>query len=508
MTQVTHSSAQDTRNSSPRRCRRHGRRRRLWAGVCALALALPAAGQSELPDIGNPVDRVLSPQDEAAIGRDMMVRARTRLDLNDDPEIAAYIDRLGRRLTAPIGDGPVGGFTFFVVRDPRINAFAAPGGYIGINTGLLLRAENEAQLAGVMAHEIAHVTQRHIARRFAKTSRDQYKTIAAIVAGLLLGGQAGQAAIAAGVASDVQRQINYTRANEYEADRIGLGLLVEAGYQPRGMSEFFDILLAESGVSADAVPEYLRTHPLETNRIAEAAARAEQMGDTSGLRADSLDFHLIRARLQVLDAPDASALYGRWRDEAPPTGEYAGPARRYGLALLEQRLGRTDAARERLRALHEAAPDNAYYGLALARVLAESGRVDAALSIWRDLQSLYPQRYPVTVEGARLLRQADRPGEAMELLTEYIRANPVPAPEAWRELAAAAEAAGRMLRSHESLGEYYARTDRFDRAIQQFEIALGEAAAGSTEALRLQARLDQVREEKRALMERNPLSGG
>jgi len=127
-----------------------------------------------------------------------------------------------------------------------------------------------------MAHEVAHVTQRHIARQFAATSKNQYKTIAAIVAGLLLGGQAGQAAIAAGIASEAQRQINYTRANEYEADRIGLRLLADAGYQPSGMSEFFDILLSESGVSADAVPEYLRTHPLESNRIAETAARAEQ----------------------------------------------------------------------------------------------------------------------------------------------------------------------------------------------------------------------------------------
>lgn len=469
---------------------------------------MPAMAQSELPDIGNPVDQVLSPQDEAAIGRDLMAQARTRLDLNDDPEIAGYIDRLGDRLTAQVEGGPVGGFTFFVVRDRRINAFAAPGGYIGINSGLWLRAETEAQLAGVMAHEIAHVTQRHIARRYAKTSRDQYKTIAAVIAGLLLGGQAGQAAIAAGVASDVQRQINYTRANEYEADRIGLRLLVEAGYQPRGMSEFFDILLAESGVSADAVPEYLRTHPLETNRIAEAAARADQMGDTSGLRGDSLEFHLMRARLEVLDARDTNALHSRWSGEPLPGPEFARAARQYGLALLEQRMGRNEAATAQLRSLHEAAPDNVHYGLGLARALAETGRVDAALGVWRDLAALYPGRYAVAVEGARLLRRAGRAGEAVKLLTEYIRGNPVPTAEAWRELGAAAEAAGDMVRSHESLGEFYARTDRFDRAIQQFEIALNEAAAGSSTALRLRARLDQVRKEKRALLERNPLSGG
>ena len=481
---------------------------RVVALVGAVAAGVPAAAQTELPDIGNPVDQVLSPQQEAAIGRDMMAQARNRLPLNEDPEIAGYIDRLGGRLTAPLQQGPVGGFTFFVVRDRRINAFAAPGGYIGINTGLILRAENEAQLAGVMAHEVAHVTQRHIARQFAATSKNQYKTIAAIVAGLLLGGQAGQAAIAAGVASEAQRQINYTRANEYEADRIGLRLLVDAGYQPRGMSEFFDILLSESGVSADAVPEYLRTHPLESNRIAETAARAEQMGDTSSLRRDSLDFHLMQARLDVLDAREPGTLYARWAAEPLPGDEYPRAARLYGLALLEHQLGRGAAAIERLRALVQEQPDNMHYALALARILADAGRTDEALSIWRDQQALYPQRYPVAMTGARLLRADGRADEAVSLLTEYIRANPIPAPEAWRELGAAAEDAGRMVRSHESLGEYYARTDRFDRAIQQFEIALQQAPAGSTEAVRLRARLEQVREQKRALMERNPLSGG
>lgn len=473
-----------------------------------LLAPFPAVPQSELPDIGNPVDQVLSPHEEAIIGRDMMVQARARLNLNDDPEIADYIDRLGRRLTAGIADAPVGGFTFFVVRDRRINAFAAPGGYIGINTGLFLRAENESQLAGVMAHEIAHVTQRHIARSFAAGSQNQYKTIAAIVAGLLLGGQAGQAAIVTGIASEAQRQINYTRANEYEADRIGLRLLAEAGYRPEGMGGFFEILMQESGVSAEAVPEYLRTHPLSLNRLAEAQSRAAQIGDASGLREDSLEFHLMQARLAVLDAPDPSALHARWTEASASNGEYAGAARRYGLALLERRLGRLDEAIERLRALHDARPDNLHYGLALARALAEAGRMEAALGIWRDLEALYPRRYAAVTAGARLLRRAERADEAVALLTEYLRSDAEAPAETWRELAAAAEEAGRSVRSHESLGEYYARTDRFDQALGQFRIALEQARPESAEALRLQSRLDQVRKEKRAFIERNPLGGG
>lgn len=476
--------------------------------ACALMAPLAAGGQSELPDIGNPVDQVLSPREEAIIGRDMMVRARASLDLDEDPEVTGYIDRLGRRLTAGIDDGPVDGFTFFVVHDRRINAFAAPGGYIGINTGLFLRAENESQLAGVMAHEIAHITQRHIARSFAASSKNQYKTIAAIVAGILLGGQAGQAAIATGIASEQQRQINYTRANEYEADRLGLRVLVDAGYRPEGMSGFFEILMRESGVSAEAVPEYLRTHPLSLNRIAEASARAGQMGDSSGLREDSLEFHLMQARLEALAVDNPSALHARWTGSSLPEGEYAGPVRRYGIALLEQRMGREAEAIEKLQALHESQPDALHYGLALARVLADSGRMEEALAIWREIGALYPQRHAAAVGGARLLRRAGRADEAVDLLTEYLRSDVSAPADSWRELAAAAEDAGRPVRSHESLGEYYARTDRFDQAIGQFRIAIEQARAESAEALRLQSRLDQVREEKKEFIERNPLGGG
>ncbi|MDZ7828167.1 MAG: M48 family metalloprotease [Halofilum sp. (in: g-proteobacteria)] len=494
-----------TRQPSDRR-RRTGRA--CGAALLAFTLAAPVTADTRLPDIGNPVDQVLSPQDEALIGRDMFARARQRMDLNEDPQIAGYIDRLGNRLAGEIGGDPVNGYTFFVVQDARINAFAAPGGYIGINSGLFLRARNESQLAGVMAHEIAHVSQRHIARAFAAGSRNQYKTVAAIVAGLLLGGQVGQAAMLGGIASEAQRQINYTRSNEYEADRIGIRVLADAGFQPQGMTGFFEILRQEAGASAEAVPEYLRTHPLSANRIAEASARAEQMGDSTALRADSLEFHLMQARLEILTARDPQSLYGRWSMERMPETEYARTARRYGLALLETRLGETGSAIERLQALRQRHPDNLHVGLALAGALAEAGRVIEALETWDHLAAIYPRRYPIAAEGGELLLRADRAADAIELLTDYIRNGERPDPGAWRRLAEAAEAAGQTARSHEALGEYYARTDRFDRAIQQFRIALDAARPDSPEAKRLDSRLEQVRDEQRALMERNPLSGG
>ncbi|MDZ7748491.1 MAG: M48 family metalloprotease [Halofilum sp. (in: g-proteobacteria)] len=326
--------------------------RHLAAAALAGAAATATAGV-ELPSMGSPVDQVLSPREEAAIGAEMMARARQQLELNRDPEIAAYFDALGGRLAAGVDNAPPGGFQFFIVHDARINAFAAPGGYIGLNSGLFLAAENEGQLAGVVAHEIAHVTQRHIAKAYAANQRSQYTTLATVLAALILGSQnpeAAEAAITTGVAAQAQRQINYTRANEYEADRIGIGILAEAGYDPAGMAGMFELLMASAGSSADAVPEFLRTHPLSSNRVAEAESRAAGMA-TSGMRNDSLEFHLMQRRLRVIDADEPRVLHSRWAAESPQAGTHAGAAHAYGLALLERRTGAAAEAAARLERL-------------------------------------------------------------------------------------------------------------------------------------------------------------
>jgi len=482
------------------------------AAILALALVAvgPVRAASDLPAIGDPVDQVLSPRDEAAIGREMMARARDQLDLNRDPEVAAYVDSVGQRLTAQVDNRPVNGFTFFVVHDPRINAFAAPGGYIGVNSGLFLKADNEAELAGVMAHEIAHVTQRHIARAYAASQRASYKTIAAVLAGLILGAQdpqAGQAAITSGVAAQAQSQINYTRQNENEADRIGIGYLAAAGYDPGAMADMFGILQRAAGGSGNAEPEFLRTHPLTTNRIAEAQGRAAQM-HVQNPREDTLAFHLMQTRLQVMESDEPRALASRWHaEQVPDDKSYDAAARRYGLALLNLRDGDPGAAAEALRALHDQDRDNLHYGLALARADQALGQIDSAIERWRSLRDLYPGSYAVAATGADFLVAAGRAPEAVDVMTSYLRRDGAVAPEAWRDLAEAAQAAGRPARSHEALGEFYVHTDRLARALDQLQLALAKAEKGSPEALRLKARIDQVRTEQHQRIEETPVSG-
>ena len=477
--------------------------------LLALITGAPAATASELPAMGEPVDQILSPRQEAEIGRELMAQARRALDLNRDPEIAAYLDGVGHRLAAHSDSTPVSGYTFFVVRHPSINAFAGPGGYIGVHSGLILKAESEAQLAGVVAHEIAHVSQRHIARSFARSQRDSYATLAAILAGILIGAQnpqAGQAAITGGIAAGAQRRINYTRSNEYEADRIGIALLARADYSPVGMTEFFETLMRSSGAGGGQVPEFLRTHPLSQNRVAEAASRAEAL-ERPDQRRDTLSFQLMKARIEAEYSDQPGRLHDRWRLREPSDDENLAAAREYGLAVLELRLDQPESARKRLVKLHSAAPENLHYRLALARALEAGGDGGSALATWRDTRGLYPNNYPVVASGHELLLGNDQAGRAVELITDYLRGNGPIEPEAWRLLAEAADAAGRPGRSHEALGEYYVRVDRLEQALTQLELALKRTESGSTEHTRLSTRVEQVRELRRQRLASNPLGG-
>ena len=254
----------------------------LLATVAVLASAPPAAAEIRLPDIGSPADAVLPRTEEARLGRSIMRAIRREGDIIDDPEVTEYIQSIGHRLAAHANDGDYE-FYFFVVDDPSINAFALPGGYIGVHTGLIEATRNENELAGVLAHEIAHVTKRHIARAVHANQRAGLLNLATMLGAILAaaaadaGGEGVQAAVMTGQALSVQNRIDFTRANEYEADRFGVQIMAAAGYDPNGMADFFAVMSREAGPSAARVPEFLRTHPVTSNRIAETRGRASRL---------------------------------------------------------------------------------------------------------------------------------------------------------------------------------------------------------------------------------------
>ena len=232
--------------------------------LLALLIFVSGAGADDinLPDMGSPADAILSNSDEAQLGR-MIMR------------------EIGSRVVAQANDGDHA-FTFFVVEDERINAFALPGGYIGVHTGLIEATRNEDELAGVIAHEVAHVTQRHIARAIHANSRQSILSTALMLGAIIVAAAGGssdavQGAMAVAQGTAAQAQINFTRSNEYEADRVGIAALADAGFDPYGMASFFEVMSRQTTTSPDMrAPEFLRTHPVTTARIAACLPRHSQ----------------------------------------------------------------------------------------------------------------------------------------------------------------------------------------------------------------------------------------
>ncbi len=469
------------------------RRRTFTPLILALGLLIaPPSGHalySELPEMGDSAGTLLSRDEEQRIGAEFMRNVRYRLTLLEDPEITGYLQDLGGRLVSH-SDGADRPFTFFIVQDPRINAFAAPGGYIGINSGLILHTRNESELAAVLAHEIAHVTQRHLARASETAGRMNLSMAAAVLAAMILGSQdpdLAQAAITAAMAGSTQRMINFTRLNEEEADRVGMQILADAGFDPGGMPAFFKQLLTVNRVNRDVIPEFLRTHPVTLSRIADSRNRAARY--PSRPHRDSARYPLVRAKIRVMlsESADDALLYFKNRTD---------DAGRYGYALALDRKGRYREAERLLRTLSQRQPDNITYQYALAKVKTDAGKLDDALAIYKRNLHLYPLDTPLTMQYAFTLIQADRAKEAREVLHRYLGVKP-PTPALYRLLAQAEQKAGFPVASRQAMAEYYFLEGFTLEAIRQLKQALESSAITPYERASIEARKKQFEEHAR-----------
>ncbi len=482
-------SQQNQRSTSPKH--------HTWRTVAlVLGLVLGAGStvvaQQNLPIMGEPADNALSPLEEKQLGAHFMRQIRAQMPLVRDVLVDEYITNLGNRLALASGKSAEQEFTFFVINDHQINAFAIPGGYVGVNVGLIDAMRHEEQLAGVVAHEVAHVTQRHHARAFAIGNQYSIRTAAAIFAALVIGQastEAGQAALAAGMAATQQSAVNFTRTNEMEADRIGIEILANAQYSPSAMAESFDILRRKNSLNTSAgALQYLRTHPLDNNRIAEAKDRAS--AQPSKALAPQTDFQLFKARLAVLSTSDKGQLLRTFN--AQHTNK-KNAENTYGIALLHIEANRLDKAAEYLEKLGEITKDHPTGELTKATVLEKKGDLDGALNILESLHEFYPERYSVVEKLVELLARKRMLSEAMQITTRYLRRIQNPNPLAWRQLASLQQRLGQQASSHESLARYFAGLNEGQRALSQLKLALQNVVPGSDDELRLQASIKALR---------------
>jgi predicted Zn-dependent protease len=468
-----------------------------YAISCALTgitlVTSPVAGSNDrlnLPQMGEPADLVMSPSDEKHIGQGYMRKIRQYLDLVTDTEINHYIQSIGERLVATRADLNTGDFTFFVVRNPEINAFALPGGYIGINSGLITAANNEAELASVIAHETAHVTQRHIARLYASQGNNGYKTAAAIIAAILLSqqsAQAGQAALLTGLAATRQSAINFTRTHEYEADRIGIQLLSDAGYNPRSMVDFFEVLRRRVALNTTEQMEFLRTHPLTNNRISEARNNSSRLANPVGVR-DTADFQLHQMKLRVMHSNNPQNLQRALANGHISNSE---SARLYGEILLLLQAGKSEQClplAERLIALQ---PNSLTVRLLNARVAVANNDTARAERLFGSVLDIYPDHYATVERYTEMLLRQRRSDRAERVIQSYIRAAHDPSPDVYKKYSNVLRQKGRTAASYEAMADHFFLLDENREAISQLRLALKSAPEGSNEASRISARLDR-----------------
>ena len=456
----------------------------------AAFLASSIALADDLPDLGDVSQSALSPVQERKLGEGIMVQIRADSVYLNDPEVADYLNVLGYRLVANSPD-PAGPFEFFAIADNSINAFALPGGFIGVHTGLILVAQNESELASVLSHEIAHVTQRHIARLIAAQQRTGLASMAALAVAILAArsnSQISAAAIAAAQAGSIQSQLNFTREHEREADRIGLQILEKAGFDVHAMPAFFERLQKATRIYENGAPSYLRTHPLTFERIADIQSRIEDVPFRQ--IPDSLEFQLVRARISAREGNprEAVANFDRLLEEHKFTTE---AATRYGLVVALLRVGDRIRARKEMALLMGLKAKSPMIDALAAQTLISGGEVEKGLSIYRDSLRTNPSRKALIYGYADALIATNRVADAIQFLTGRVDGR-TGDPQLYEFEARAYAVMGKRLLQHRALAEVYALRGNLPGAIEQLQIAQKAGDGDFYQKSSVEARLKEL----------------
>ena len=463
-----------------------------------LDLNLPADSSNQLPELGDASQTVLSARDEEKIANQILKQVAVSQDVFDDAEVTDYLQALGKRLGASSPDKQQK-FYFFVLQDKSINAFAMPGGVIGVHTGLFTSSNSESELASVLGHEIGHVTQHHLARMLASQKYDMFKNIAATALALLVmrsNPQAGMGAMTAASAAGIQRQIDYTREHEREADRVGLTILQDAGFDVRAMPAFFNTLQRATRFSDGNMPSYLRTHPMTSERIADMGNRVQNLPYKQA--SENPAFSLMRAKIRAFQGSPTQMVEefknnleeGRFQNEQ---------SEHFGLAYAYLRANQAKNAQQEVQWLEQHGMVNPYIITLKAVTLAKLGQVPEAQAQFSQGLQRYPQHRIFAQGQAESLINGNQWTAAVSFIQKQLQTFPDD-PKLYDWLAAAYQGQGKQMLRHQALGEAYVRKYDLPRAIDQFEIAskakdgdfyLQSKVEARLKALRLQQTLEK-----------------
>ncbi|MBV0932198.1 M48 family metalloprotease [Marinobacterium weihaiense] len=462
------------------------------AGVLMLPTTAHALEPYDLPVLNDGTSSVVSLDTEYRLGRNWARILRGQAPMLDDPLTYQYLQDLLWQLL-PHSQVQDRRLELFVLANPSFNAFAVPGGVIGVHGGLILAAETEAELASVLAHELAHLSQRHYAQRLEEEKRNQPLMLAGILAGILVSAantEGGMAVMSSAMGASAQNKLAFSRRNEQEADRVGMQTLVSADIDPHAMPNMFSRLQRSYQFYGQRPPEFLLTHPVTESRIADSLNRASQLPRPLG-RNQSLEFELIKARMQVRFANSPAEALKHFQSglENNDTAHA-----RYGLMMAAMVNNKPELAATTYQQMPASLRQHTYVALTHAEVLLTSGQTGQAVHKLQRLLSLYPESRPARTLLAQALRDDGQLDNALRQFKSLSRDYPTDA-TLWFKLAETEGLAGNTLAVHEARIEYFMLTAQLDRALKQIEYARRSHGLTASDL----ARLDQRERETRAL---------
>lgn len=455
------------------------------------------SNKNKLPEIGAAGFSVLSIDKEQDIGDAIMRQLRASQPIVNDPVLDEYINSLGNKMVQN-AEGVNYSFEFFILNNNELNAFAFFGGHIGIHTGLLTTADTESELAAVIAHEISHVTQRHLARKLEDQSRSQPLSMAGLMSGILLtliNPSVGIAALTTSMALTQQAGINYTRGNEKEADRVGITLLSNSGFDPQGAPDFFGKMAAKFRYRSTP-PPMLLTHPMPESRIADARQRAQNL-PTRQL-APNLNFELAKARIMARYEREPQVNIEIFKDKLAKQKYTLQAAATYGLALSYFENRNFEQAKSLLEKLLDDDKNNLFYADTLSDVYIQTKEFDQAILMLSRLNSLMPNNQVVALNYANILQEANQYDLASIILQDFLSINP-------RNflandlLSTVYRKNNKKALMHATKAEVFALLGAYPKAIDELQMGYNFADEQPLVKKRIKARISQFQEQEKKL---------
>jgi len=473
----------------------------LLAALIGLSLsAMVLAADLQIPDLGGTSAGLITPAQEYELGQKWLQVYRAQVPTTSDPFIQSYVERLIRQL-ATYSELDDRRLEILVIENPSLNAFAVPGGIIGVHTGLFRFANTEEQLSSVLAHEIAHLSQRHYARRVEAQANASTSLVAAFVASIIIGmtagSDAGIAAMAAVNAGSLEAQLRFSRQMEQEADRIGMETIVRSGMNPYAMSEMFENMLRASRFTRRPL-DFLMTHPVTETRVSDSRLRAQQFQHPAPN--SNITYELVKIRAQILHEKSRNASVRIFEDELRGTN-YSTSAAKYGLAVALTRDGKTSEAEILVDELLKEAPQNAFYRVAKADIYAKDENFDAALAILEEELASQPNHHAYNTRYAEVLMAAGQYKKCNLILREHVKRRPKD-DYIWYLLAEVEGLAGNIFEVHMARTQYFKLNGLFDKAEIQLTNALRLTTTTDEQTrAKIQEELKSIRKMKQDLAE-------